>query len=69
MNSKEKDTVSIFVDYVDELSNDVQLRVLKPADITAQDGHSQVIATDEMDAECLSDGSDVNVCDCWNGEY
>ena len=37
IDSKEKDTVSIFVDYVDKLSNDVQQRVLKPADITASE--------------------------------
>ncbi len=59
MNSKEKDTVSIFVDYVDKLSNDVQQRVLKPADITASGWILSGDCDGRNGAECLSDGSDA----------
>ncbi len=52
VDSEEEDTVSIFVDYVDQLTNDVQQRVLEPAEITA----SEWIPSGGCE-ECLSDGS------------
>jgi hypothetical protein len=52
VDSEEEDTVSIFVDYVDQLTNNVQQRVLKPAEITA----SEWIPSGGCE-ECLSDGS------------
>jgi hypothetical protein len=53
VDSEEEDTISIFVDYVDQLTNSVQQRVLKPADITA----SEWIPSAGGCEECLSDGS------------
>jgi hypothetical protein len=54
VDSEKKDTVSIFVDYVDELTNNVQQKVLKPANIKV----SRWISSDDCkaldDAECLS---------------
>jgi hypothetical protein len=52
VDSEEEDSVSIFVDYVDQLTNNVQQRVLKPAEITA----SEWIPSGGCE-ECLSDGS------------
>ena len=53
VDSEEEDTVSIFVDHVDQLTNDVQQRVLKPVEeITA----SEWIPSGGCE-ECLSDGS------------
>jgi hypothetical protein len=52
VDSEEEDTVSIFVDYADQLTNDVQQRVLEPAEITA----SEWIPSGGCE-ECLSDGS------------
>jgi hypothetical protein len=52
VDSEEEDTVSIFVDYVDQLTNDVQQRVLEPAEITA----SEWIPSGGCE-ECLSDGT------------
>ena len=52
VDSEEEDNVSIFVDYVDQLTNNVQQRVLKPAEITA----SEWIPSGGCE-ECLSDGS------------
>src|SRR5829696_8928013 len=59
IDSEEEDTVSIFVDYVDELANDVQQRVLKPADITASEWIPSGNCQGQRGAECLSDGSDA----------
>src|SRR5215213_3786585 len=59
IDSEEQDTVSIFVDYVDELANDVQQRVLKPADITASKWIPSGNCEGQGGAECLSDGSDA----------
>jgi hypothetical protein len=59
IDSEEEDTVSIFVDYVDELANDVQQRVLKPADITASEWIPSGNCEGQRGAECLSDGSDA----------
>jgi hypothetical protein len=59
IDSEEEDTVSIFVDYVDELANDVQQRVLKPADITASEWILSSDCEGQSGAECLSDGSDA----------
>jgi PKD repeat protein len=59
VDSEEKDTVSILVDYVDELTNDVQQRVLKPADITASEWTPSEGCEEQGDAGCLSDGSDA----------
>src|SRR5215212_9419845 len=58
IDSEEQDTISIFVDYVDELANDVQQRVLKPADITASKWIPSGNCEGQSGAECLSDGSD-----------
>jgi len=52
VDSEEEDTVSIFVDYADQLTNDVQQRVLEPAEVTA----SEWIPSGGCE-ECLSDGS------------
>jgi PKD domain len=54
-DSEEQDTVSIFVDYVEPLTNDIQQRVLNPSDIVA----SQWTPSGGCggDIECLSDGS------------
>ena len=59
VDSEEKDTVSILVDFVDELTNDVQQRVLKPADITASEWTPSEGCEEQGDAGCLSDGSDA----------
>src|SRR5215210_7382576 len=59
IDSEEEDTVSIVVDYVDELANDVQQRVLKPADITASEWIPSGNCEGQSGAECLSDGSDA----------
>ena len=53
VDSEGEDTISIFVDYVDQLTNNVQQRVLKPADVTV----SQWIPSGGGCEECLSDGS------------
>jgi hypothetical protein len=52
VDSEEEDTISIFVDYVDQITNDVQQRVLKPADTTA----SEWIPSRGCE-DCISDGS------------
>jgi hypothetical protein len=52
VDSGEEDSVSIFVDYVDQITNNVQQRVLEPAEITA----SEWIPSGGCE-ECLSDGS------------
>ena len=52
VDSEEEDTISIFVDYVDQITNNVQQRVLKPADITASGWTPSGGCED-----CLSDGS------------
>ena len=54
-NSEEEDNVSIFVDHVEPVANDIQQRVLKPSDIVA----SQWTPSGGCggDTECLSDGS------------
>ena len=54
-NSEEEDTVSILVDHVEQVANDIQQRVLNPSDIVA----SQWTPSGGCggDIECLSDGS------------
>jgi hypothetical protein len=52
VDSEEENTISIFVDYVDQITNNVQQRVLKPADITASGW-----TTSGGCEDCLSDGS------------
>jgi PKD domain len=52
VDSEEEDTISIFVDYSDQLTNNVQQRVLKPADVAASEWTSSGGCE-----ECLSDGS------------
>jgi hypothetical protein len=54
---EEEDTVSIFVDYVDQLTNSVQQRVLKPADITASEWIPSEGCEGQGAIQCLSDGS------------
>jgi hypothetical protein len=58
IDSEEEDTVSIFVDHVDALANDVQQRVLKPADIITSKWIPSGNCEGQAGAECLSDGSD-----------
>jgi hypothetical protein len=57
VDSEEEDTVSIFVDYVDQLTNSVQQRVLKPADITASEWIPSEGCEGQRAIQCLSDGS------------
>jgi hypothetical protein len=52
VDSDEEDTVSIFVDYSDQLTSNIQQRVLKPADVAA----SEWTPSGGCE-ECLSDGS------------
>jgi len=54
-NSEEEDNVSIFVDYVEPVANNLQQRILKTSDIVA----SQWTPSGGCggDTECLSDGS------------
>jgi PKD domain len=55
LDSEEEDTVSIFVDYTDQLASNVQQRIIKPSEIIA----SQWTPSGgcEGNIECLSDGS------------
>jgi hypothetical protein len=57
VDSEKKDTVSIFVDHVDELTNNPQQKVLKPADIKESQWMPSEGCKNQDDAECLSDGS------------
>jgi PKD repeat protein len=52
VDSEEEDTISIFVDYSDQLTSNIQQRVLKPADVAA----SEWTSSGDCE-ECLSDGS------------
>jgi hypothetical protein len=55
LDSEEEDTISIFVDYSEQLTSNVQQRILKPSDTVA----SQWTPSGgcEGDIECISDGS------------
>ena len=57
VDSEEEDTVSIFVDYVDQLTNSVQQRVLQPADITESEWIPSEGCEGQDAIQCLSDGS------------
>jgi hypothetical protein len=57
VDSEKKDTVSIFVDYVKELTNNPQQKVLNPADIKASQWMPSDDCKDQDGAQCLSDGS------------
>jgi hypothetical protein len=57
VDSEKKDTVSIFVDYADALTNNPQQKVVNPADIKASQWMPSEGCKNQDDAECLSDGS------------
>jgi hypothetical protein len=57
VDSEKKDTISVFVDYVEKLTNNVQQKVLKPADIKVSEWIPSNDCKQQDDAQCLSDGS------------
>jgi PKD repeat protein len=59
VDSEEQDTVSIFVDHVDELADNVQARVLEPANTETSEWIVAGDCAEQGDVECLSDGSDA----------
>ena len=59
VDSQKKDTVSIFVDHVDELANDVQVKVLNPSDVKTSKWIAAGDCNEQDDVTCLSDGSDL----------
>jgi hypothetical protein len=58
VDSKKQDTVSIFIDTTNELSGDVQEKVLPPADVKSSDWILEDACKQKGQIECLSDGSD-----------
>jgi hypothetical protein len=58
VDSKKQDTVSIFVDKIDELPSDVQQKILKPVDAKNSEWILADACKKQGEVECLSDGSD-----------
>jgi len=56
-DSQKKDTVSVFVDHIDKLANDVQVKVLKPSDTKSSDWIAAGDCNAQDDVSCLSDAS------------
>jgi PKD domain len=59
VDSEEQDTVSINVDHIDELTGNIQTRILKPADIETSEWIVADDCAEQGHVECLSDGSDA----------
>lgn len=59
VDSQDQDTVSIFVDHVDQLANDVQVKVLKPVNSKTTDWIAAGDCNNQGEVNCLSDGSDL----------
>lgn len=57
IDSEEQDTVSIYVDHIDELADDVQAKALKPASSETAEWIAAGDCAEQGDVECLSDGS------------
>lgn len=56
-DSQKKDTVSVFVDHIDKLANDVQVKVLKPSDTKSSEWTVAGDCNAQDDVTCLSDAS------------
>jgi hypothetical protein len=57
VDSEKQDTISIFVNHIDELSSDVQEKILKPADAKSSQWILSDACKEQGEVECLSDGS------------
>jgi hypothetical protein len=56
-DSQKKDTVSVFVDHIDKLANDVQIKALKPSYTKSSDWIAAGDCSAQDDVSCLSDAS------------